>query len=120
MTLGLIILLSLLSYFDIKYKLIPNVVTLPLILIGCLFTGYWLEMIGAFTLMLILYSENMFAGGDVKLMAMLAAFIGSGIFPVIGLSIGMLILYRFYKQGPTPFAPFVLAGYTILAIFGHS
>lgn len=119
MNVYLAVILLALAYFDIKYQLILNVITLPMILIGCMITGFWGWSALMFMVMTYLYSQNIFAGGDVKLMTMLAAFIGPLSFVVFIVSMFLLCAYRTFKGGAVPYAPFVFSSF-IFVILGQA
>lgn len=108
----LLIILSALVYFDIKYRLIPNIITYPAILSGCILTGEYTAVIGAFILTGICVYLGFFAGGDVKLFSVIAAFWGIKFIVVFIASFLALVLYRKLSSvnKPLPFAPFVLLG----------
>lgn len=84
--------LMLLSEIDIKMHLLPDILTVPLLVSGFLFAasfnacvdpldssigamfGYFMPVIAA--LLMLAYSKDAFGGGDIKLMAALGAWLG--------------------------------------------
>ena len=82
----------LLSEIDIKMHLLPDILTVPLLVSGFLFAasfnacvdpldssigamfGYFMPVIAA--LLMLAYSKDAFGGGDIKLMAALGAWLG--------------------------------------------
>jgi len=128
--------LIIISFIDIKYRIIPNVITIPGIPLG-IFLSFFLNnisvlssLIGVILAILILgivtYGYYLFTGlegmgmGDIKLLAMLGAFLGwkSVLFIIffssfIGTLIGLLLIFILKKgrKYPIPFGPFLsLAG----------
>lgn len=81
----LICVLAVLVYTDIKALKIPNLIIFPAILGGCLITGFWIQMLTAFFLLAFLTEEGKvlrWSGGDVKLFAMIASFVGWLFIPI--------------------------------------
>jgi Flp pilus assembly protein protease CpaA len=111
MVVAIILILALLSYFDIRYRIVPNVVTIPMIAFGIYLTGNWMWAGVAFSVMAMAYREKIFCGGDVKLMTMLAAFIGAGVVIPFFISLFFLGMFRCIKRMPVPYTPFLLAGF---------
>lgn len=118
MLIAIILILALLSYFDIRYRIVPNVVTIPMIALGIYLTGNWMWAGVAFSVMAMAYREKIFCGGDVKLMTMIAAFVGAGVVVPFITSLFLLGLFRCIKRMPVPYTPFVLVGF-LFVIFGH-
>lgn len=122
-------LLLVLALIDLKHKLLPNVLTLPGIVLGLFFTllgwnlPFWSSVLGAsvgFVLMfaIALISQGGMGMGDAKLMAMIGAFLGwQKVFfvlfwaSVLGSIGGILYLYltKQDKRTPIPFGPFLAA-----------
>jgi len=133
----LITALIVISFIDIEHGLIPNIIVLPLTLIGLLINillmpkRWWIILsfsFGAFLFMLIIsliYPKGM-GMGDVKLSLMAGAFLVQKILP--GLFIGFLagsifglimILIKKRKLKQTiPFGPFISFGCIIALFFG--
>ena len=127
--------LLIVSCIDLAHTIIPDAITLPGIVVG-LGTSLWLTPVGLrnailgvllggglFLLMailsvVILKREGM-GGGDIKLIAMLGAFLGwhavlVTIFlaAVLGASVGLtlILLRRKGRREPLPFGPFLALG----------
>jgi leader peptidase (prepilin peptidase) / N-methyltransferase len=122
------------SFIDIEFRIIPNVIVIPLTIIGIglnifMYPGNWWHPFafsaGAFAFMLIInliYPRGM-GMGDVKLSMMMGAFLVKNVIP--GLFIGFLagsvfgifliIRKRRLKQ-MIPFGPFLSIG-SIIALF---
>ena len=118
-------LLFILALIDLEHKLLPDILTLPGIVIGLLFSlfgwtlSFWSSVLGAvvgFGLLfaIALISKGGMGMGDVKLMALIGSFLGwkavlyvlfgGALFGSVG---GLLYLY-ITKQGrktPIPFGP---------------
>src|SRR3990167_6659970 len=116
----LIGVLLILVYTDIREYRIPNAIVFPAILIGCLLTGFWLQTLLAFLLLAIATKYGTlirWAGGDVKIIAMVASYVGWMFLPVCILTELLVRLYRFSfnnKMG-LPMAPFACLS-TVLVI----
>ena len=143
MALVLLFLLWVLSFIDLETGLLPDVLTLPGIALGLLFS-WWLEhgpdaLIGAIAGYAILWSVNrlflLFTGregmgyGDFKLLAMLGAFLGWQALPfiillssVIGVVIGSLFLWvsRRGLRAEIPFGPYLAAAGMIWLLWGDA
>ncbi len=111
-------LLAFFTITDVMYYRIPNIVILPAILAGCILTGNWLAalimaMLGAY-----LYDQEVFCGGDVKLLALAGAFIGVWALPAFILSRIAIWIYREIRNhhGVLPYAPFWAIGCTIVQL----
>ena len=127
--------LIVISFIDIDFRIIPNVIVLPFTVIGLALnisfrsSGWWMPLafsLGAFLFMLIIhliYPRGM-GMGDVKLSLMVGAFLVNKV--MMGLFLGFLIgaIYglvlilikkRKFKQA-SPFGPFISIG-SIIALF---
>lgn len=118
-------LLLTLALIDLEHKVLPNVLTIPGIVLGLLFalfgwtSSFWLSVIGAgvgFLLMfaIALISRGGMGMGDAKFMAMIGAFLGwqSVFYVLFGASLlgsvgGVLYLYitKQDRKTPIPFGP---------------
>jgi prepilin signal peptidase PulO-like enzyme (type II secretory pathway) len=118
-------LLLILALIDLEHKLLPDVLTLPGTALGLLLAllgltiSFWSSVLGAavgFVLMLLiaLISRGGMGMGDVKLMAMIGAFMGwkAVFFVLFGASLlgsigGILYLYitKQDRRTPIPFGP---------------
>ena len=128
--------LIIITFIDIDHKIIPNVITLPGIPIGLVLSYFFLPHSiisaligllggsGLLLLMALIYPGGM-GGGDIKMIAMLGAFLGwekvfltiflgSLIGSVVG--IAMIILKKGGRKTKIPFGPYLAAG-AILSIF---
>ena len=115
---------------DLQYQIIPDVVSLPGILAGCLAnvaTGRvpWVDSLlgivvgGGVFLVIILASGGGMGGGDMKLGAMLGAFLGwkvvlVAVFVAVllggALALGLLASGKRGRKDPIPFGPFLALG----------
>jgi len=124
---------------DMQHQLIPNAVTLPGILVGLvlnLATGRisWMESVigillgGGLFFVIILASRGGMGGGDLKLGAMLGAFLGwkallFALFVaiVLGGATGVVLLATGLRgrKDPIPFGPFLAAGGAMALFWGE-
>ena len=127
-------LLFLLALIDLEHKVLPNVLTVPGIILGLVFallgwtSSFWTSVLGAavgFLLMFLiaLISRGGMGMGDVKLMAMIGAFLGwkSVFYVLFGASVlgsigGILYLYltRQARKASIPFGPSLAVAALIL------
>ena len=127
------------TFIDLEHQIIPDVITLPGILTGVaanLATGAvpWLDSVigaivaGGLFFAIILASGGGMGGGDMKLAAMLGAFLGwqltlVAIFlAVVGggaAAVAILIAGRKGRKDPIPFGPFLAAGGTVALFWGQ-
>jgi leader peptidase (prepilin peptidase) / N-methyltransferase len=130
--------LILISFIDIEHRLIPNIIVIPLFIVGLLINillmpkNWWIILafsFGAFFFMLIIsliYPKGM-GMGDVKLSLMAGAFLVQRIIP--GLFIGflagavfglMMIITKKKKIKQTiPFGPFISFGCIVAFFYGE-
>ena len=101
------IIMLILAITDYAYWYIPNWIVLPAIMIGCFITNNWLPAIIVFTLSACLYQKKYWRGGDVKLITMVAAFLGWTAFLIFGVTWGLIKLFRIVRDNyqPLPVAP---------------
>ena len=124
---------------DLQHQLIPDVITLPGILVGLvanLAIGHvsWLDSVigivvgGGLFLVIILVSRGGMGGGDMKLGAMLGAFLGwkallLALFAaiVLGGVVGVAVLVSGLRgrKDPIPFGPFLAAGGAMALFWGE-
>ena len=129
------------TFIDIDHKIIPNVITFPGIAVG-LVCSFWLDhitfresiagtVLGGGILLVVAWGYYFFTkkegmgGGDVKLLAMIGAFLGwkAVVFTIfvgsaVGTVVGVIIMLR-TKEGrkmAVPFGPFLSLG-ALLFIF---
>lgn len=141
--------LIVITFIDLEHKLIPDLITLPGIIVGFaarqfLMHGDWYVvgidsvlgvLVGGGVLALLGYSYEVIkkqegiGGGDVKLAAMLGAFLGwKGIIFILFIgsvmgSIGGVILLLVYKKDSKyqiPFGPFLALGTFAYLFFGEA
>ena len=137
--------LLIVSCIDLVHMIIPDVITLPGIVIG-MCTSLWLTPVGLgnavlgvllggglFLLMavlsvIILHREGM-GGGDIKLIAMIGAFLGwHAVFVTIflgallGALVGMMLMLLQLKgrKEPLPFGPFLALGSLLAMVWGDT
>ncbi len=137
--------LLIVSCIDLAHTIIPDAITLPGIVVG-LGTSLWLTPVGLrnallgvvlggglFLLMailsvVILQREGM-GGGDIKLIAMLGAFLGwqavlVTIFlaAVLGAGVGLtlILIRRKGRREPLPFGPFLALGALLAMVWGDT
>jgi len=98
-----------LSLLDIEYYYIPNAIVLPAILVGGLLTGNWIMAVVMFLVGVLFYNCKKICGGDVKLLAMVGAFLGFWALPIFALSKLLIYLYRVYEDysDVLPYTPFI-------------
>lgn len=136
--------LVVITFIDLKRQLIPDVISIPGIILGFLASFFilpitWSDSLigilvggGSFYLIAIFFEkikgrEGM-GGGDIKLLAMIGAWVGWGGLPFIiliasltGLVLGggSLLLSRRGFQTRIPFGPFLALGALIFLFFGR-
>jgi leader peptidase (prepilin peptidase)/N-methyltransferase len=137
--------LIVISMIDLDHQIIPNVISLPGIVIGfaaAFLVGEptWRASLAGLLLgggVLWIVSEGYFrltgregmGGGDVKLLAMIGAFLGWPAVPVTlllaslsGTVIGLMVMFARGSDSrtPIPFGPFLAAGALCALFFGES
>ena len=121
------------AFIDFEFKIIPNVLSIPGILIGLILSYQRIfdSLIGAalgFTIifLIIILSRGGMGMGDAKLLAMFGAFwgwktvlitllIGSFFGSVVG--VGLLIAHKIDRKTPIAFGPYLCLG-SLVALFG--
>lgn len=139
--LALVLLAALVAItaIDLEHQLIPDLITLPGIVVGfvgsvVLSRGSWLNSLlgimvggGAFFLIIVLSRGGM-GGGDMKLGAMLGAFLGwklllLGLFLAAFLggavAVALLVTGRKGRKDPLPFGPFLALGGAVSLFWGE-
>lgn len=127
------------SFIDIEFKIIPNVIVLPLTVVGLALniasdpSNWWMPLafsVGAFVFMLMIHliSPRGMGMGDVKLSLMAGAFlvrnVVSGLFlgfllgSIYGLS--LIIIKRKKLKQAIPFGPFISLGSIISLFWGNN
>ncbi|HEV8437771.1 MAG TPA: prepilin peptidase [Methylomirabilota bacterium] len=135
----LLAMLIAITAIDLSHQIIPDVITLPGILIGIaanLATDRvtWLESLlgvivgGGLFFVIILASRGGMGGGDMKLGAMLGAFLGwkVGLLAVLlgvlaggAVAVCLLLLGRKGRKEAIPFGPFLALGGAITFLWGQ-
>lgn len=130
--------LIIVTVIDLEYKIIPDVITLPGIIIGLILSLFILPIPfinsligimtgGGFFYLIALVSRGGMGGGDIKLIAMIGAFLGwegtlvtilmgSLIGSIIG--IALIITKKKKRRDPIPFGPFLALGAVISIFWG--
>lgn len=136
--------LIVITFIDLDHRIIPDLISLPGIVAGflasfLLFEITWFEsalgiLVGGGSLMLVAVVYEMITGqegmggGDVKLLAMLGAFIGwqGVLFTIMASSLlgsiiggGMMVISGKGRKFAIPFGPFLSAGGIIYLFFGQ-
>ena len=135
----LVTVLIIITFIDFDYQIIPNVITLPGIPIGLVLAYFFLPHTlmsalvgllggsGLLLLMALIYPGGM-GGGDIKMIAMLGAFLGwkkvfltiflgSLIGSIIG--IGLIVIKKQSRKTKIPFGPYLAAGAVLSIFFGN-
>ena len=135
-----------LSMIDIDRQLLPDDITLPFLWLGLacnllltgMFTDIYSSLLGAMSGYIVLWTvyilfklvtgKQGMGYGDFKLLAMLGAWLGWQMLPVIvlvssflGATVGIsLILFRHHDKGkPIPFGPYLAVAGWIALLWGH-
>jgi len=131
--------LLIVSFIDLAYRIIPDVITLPGIIAGLLAStlatsvGLGSALLGVVIggglfLLIAIVSRGGMGGGDIKLTAMIGAFLGwQGVFVTIFLAalsgaVSGLFLMMIKKKGrkdALPFGPFLALGALLALLWGH-
>ena len=130
--------LLIISFIDLAHKIVPDAITLPGILVG-LFTSLTLTSVGIVNgilgvclggglfLLIALVSQGGMGGGDIKLIAMIGAFLGWQAVLVtilfsalLGALVGvsLILLKKKGRKDPVPFGPFLAIGALIAMVWG--
>ena len=131
--------LLIVSCIDLEHKIVPDVITLPGILAGILVSlcltqvGIVNALIGMclggglFFLIAVLSHGGM-GGGDIKLVAMIGAFLGwqavlvtifLGALSGAMVGVSLMLLKRKGRKDPLPFGPFLAVGALIAIVWGQ-
>jgi leader peptidase (prepilin peptidase)/N-methyltransferase len=136
--------LIIITFIDLKENIIPDVLSLPLLLLGFLMSFFLKNLspinsllgilAGGGVLLLVailgsfLFKKEAMGGGDIKLAAMVGAFLGWQLTLLslflsffTGAIIGIVILIKNKGESdPIPFGPFIALGTIIALFFGNS
>jgi leader peptidase (prepilin peptidase) / N-methyltransferase len=124
---------------DLDHQIIPDVITLPGIAVGAvlavaLHPSAWLDTVlgvlvgGGLFFVIILASRGGMGGGDMKLGAMMGAFLGwklvllailLGVFAGGAVAVGLLVTRAKGRKDPVPFGPFLALGAVVSLLWGH-
>lgn len=127
------------SVIDLRYKIIPDVITIPGIIAGLIASALILPpgikgsiagtLLGGILFFIIaIASRGGMGGGDIKLIAMIGAFLGWAhviitiiLSSFIGSLVGVLLMILFAKDRkyPVPFGPFLSVGGMISLFLGR-
>jgi leader peptidase (prepilin peptidase)/N-methyltransferase len=130
--------LLIVSCIDLEHHIIPDAITLPGILAGLL-ASLWLTPVGIVNalvgmllggglfLCIALLSRGGMGGGDIKLIAMIGAFLGwQAVLVTIFLSalsgalvgLSLMLLKKKGRKDPVPFGPFLALGALVTMVWG--
>ncbi|BCR04677.1 type 4 prepilin-like proteins leader peptide-processing enzyme [Desulfuromonas versatilis] len=137
--------LVVITFIDLDHQIIPDVISLPGIPIGfaCSFAIPWISwsdsllgiLIGGGSLFLVAFVYELLTkkegmgGGDIKLLAMLGAFLGwKAVLPIIFISsllgslvgVPVMLLKKADSKLAIPFGPFLAAGALIFLFWGRA
>lgn len=115
LNLFLLIVLFILTGYDVRKWKIPNAIVLPAIVIAVFLSQQYTPLCVVFILGAMLFSRGSIGGGDVKVLALTAAVLGwAGLAVFVG-SFLFLNMYRRVSDNfnPLPLMPFVL-GATVI------
>jgi leader peptidase (prepilin peptidase)/N-methyltransferase len=124
---------------DLDHQIIPDVITLPGIAVGgglavALHPAAWRDTLfgiligGGLFFVIILASRGGMGGGDMKLGAMMGAFLGwklvllailLGVFAGGAVAIGLLVTGTKGRKDPVPFGPFLALGAVVSLLWGN-
>lgn len=125
---------------DLDHQIIPDVITLPGIAVGAglavaMHPAAWLDTMsgiligGGLFLVIILASGGGMGGGDMKLGAMMGAFLGwklvllailIGVLAGGVVAIGLLVTGTKGRKDPVPFGPFLALGGAVSLLWGNA
>jgi len=136
--------LVVITFIDLEHQIIPDVISLPGIAVGfaCSFIVPWLGwknsligiVAGGGSLLVVAYGYQLLTkkegmgGGDIKLLAMMGAFLGWRSIPFIiftssllGSVVGISVIMARKRdaQVPIPFGPFLALGAVLFIFFGR-
>jgi leader peptidase (prepilin peptidase)/N-methyltransferase len=124
---------------DVDHQIIPDVITLPGVIAGAALSiaihpARWLDTLlgivvgGGLFFVIILVSGGGMGGGDMKLGAMMGAFLGwklvllailLGVFAGGAVAVALLATGSRGRKDPVPFGPFLALGAVLSLLWGH-
>jgi leader peptidase (prepilin peptidase)/N-methyltransferase len=130
--------LIIVSFIDLAHKIIPDAITLPGIIVGLLasllltsvgFSGALLGILlgGGLFFIIAVVSRGGMGGGDIKLIAMIGAFLGwqsvlvtifLGAFSGAIAGLSLILLKKKERKDPLPFGPFLALGALLAMVWG--
>lgn len=131
--------LLIVSFIDAAYRVIPDVMTLPGIIAGLLASALvtsvglgsailGVTLGGGLFLLIAIISRGGMGGGDIKLTAMIGAFLGwQGVFVTIFLAalsgavsgLFLIVVKKKGRKDALPFGPFLALGALLALLWGH-
>ncbi|GIX48684.1 MAG: type 4 prepilin-like proteins leader peptide-processing enzyme [Candidatus Tectimicrobiota bacterium] len=136
---ALVTALLIVSFIDLDYQIVPDAITLPGIGAGLLASA-WLTPVGlgnaflgaglggGLLLLVALLSRGGMGGGDIKLLAMVGAFLGwravlvtvfLGALSGAVVGIALILLGKKKRKEPIPFGPFLSLGALVALFWGE-
>lgn len=117
----LFVLMSIVCVSDIKSRHISNFVTIPAIIGALIVFKEYLPALAMFVVMVAIYQRNIWAGGDVKLVTMIAAFLGWKAFIIVGLTFLLIKAWRKFRDYyPIAVAPFIYVASIVVLTMDYS
>ena len=130
--------LVIVSFIDLAHKIIPDSITLPGIIVGLLASllitpvTFWSALMGVLLggglfFLVAVVSHGGMGGGDIKLIAMIGAFLGwQAVLTTIFLGalsgtvagLGLIVLKKKKRKDPLPFGPFLALGAMLAMVWG--
>jgi leader peptidase (prepilin peptidase) / N-methyltransferase len=130
--------LLIIALIDLDHKIIPNIITLPGIAVGLILSVWILPITplasllgllagGVLFYLIAVVSKGGMGGGDIKLIAMIGAFLGwqGALFTtfagaLLGSLVGMMLMLLGKKgrKDKVPFGPFLSCGAILFMLFG--
>lgn len=106
-----LVILGILAIIDFRSYRIPNVIVLPCTLAACFLLNTWLWAMMLFAMSTLLYRKEMWAGGDVKLMAFIGSVFGGWAILILISTLLVIKIHRSINsyRGGLAVAPFIFA-----------
>ena len=109
-------LMAILCVLDIKKRLIPNLIVIPATIIAAIAFKTYIPVLIAFGLAILLYNRGFWSGGDVKLSAMIGAFMGFTGIIAVALGVSLAMIYGRIKHLNVSVTPFMLVAVVVIKI----